>query len=641
MKNKKKPVKPQPPGNKPKAKIIVKQEVFWRKHVPAALIILVISIGLYFSTRNFDYALDDMVVISDNTFTNQGFAGIKKIFTEESFTGFYQKQQDLVAGSRYRPLSIMTFAIERQFFQSPKEDGYGNPVKDAGGKQLISGNPAISHFINILLYALSALLLYRVLFLLFPAKNGCKWYMSVPFVATLLFIVHPLHTEVVANIKGRDEIMSLIFSLAALYYTFRFVSSKKIKLLLASAVCYFLALLSKENALTFLVIIPLTVYFFTNAKRSVILRTSLIFLFVTFIYLIIRFKVVGFIVKDNVITDIMNNPFLGMRFGQKIATIIYTLGLYVKLLFIPHPLTHDYYPYTISVMTFSDWQIWVSLALYILLGLIAIKGFKNKNPLSYSVLFYIITLSIVSNLVLPIGAFMNERFIYMSSVGFCVAMAYLGLEKLPALYSKHSAKLRWTGIMILAVFTIYFLVRTVLRVPVWKNNFTLSEADIVTSANSTRANCYMGMGLYMESLQVRDTLIKMKLLDSADAYVKKSLEIYPAYGAAFQMLSVLSSEEFKYDDDATKLLNSFSVVLLNKKNNPEEIDRYLLWMNRRGKYNQQLLLFYHKIAYELFFKQEHIINKAEKYCRMGLTLDPNNEILQKDLLEIEAAKPHL
>lgn len=639
MKSKKKPVKPQPSANKPKAKVLVKQEAFWRKHVPAALIILVISTGLYFNTRNFDYALDDMVVISDNTFTNQGFAGIRKIFTEESFTGFYQKQQDLVAGSRYRPLSIMTFAIERQFFQSPKEDGYGNPVKDAGGKQLISGNPAISHFINVLLYALSAILLYRVLFLLFPAKPGHKWYVSIPFVATLLFIVHPLHTEVVANIKGRDEIMSLFFSLAALYYTFRFVNNNKIKLLLTSAVCYFLALLSKENALTFLAVIPLTVYFFTHTKRAEILRISLSLLLVSFIYLIIRYNVIGFIVKDTVIKDIMNNPFLGMSFSQKMATIIYTLGLYVKLLFIPHPLTHDYYPYTISVMTFSDWQTWVSLALYLLLCFIALKGFKTKSPLSYSILFYIITLSIVSNLILPIGAFMNERFIYMSSVGFCIAMAYLGLEKLPALNSKYAAKLRWAGTMILAIFAIYFLARTALRVPVWKNNYSLSKADILTSANSTRANCYMGMGLYMESLQISDTVTKMKLLDSADMYMKKSLEIYPTYGAAFQMLSVLASEEFKYDDDAGKLLNSFSVVLLNKKNSPDEVDRYLLWMNRKGKYNRQLLQFYHKMANELFLKQEHAIDKAEKYCRMGLSLDPGNELLLKDLGEIKAAKP--
>ena len=479
MKSKKKStVKPKPSANRLKPVTGQRQEPFWKKHIPAALIIFIISIGLYFNTTSFDYALDDMVVITDNTFTNQGFAGIKKIFAEESFTGFYQKQQDLVAGSRYRPLSIMTFAVEREFFHSNKEDGYGNEIKDADGKILTSGNPAISHFINALLYALSALLLYRVLFMLFPAKSGYKWYMSVPFAATLLFIVHPLHTEVVANIKGRDEILSLLFSLSALYYIFRYISEKNLRLLIFGAALYFLGLLSKENALTFLLIIPMTIYFFTNMKRPVILRIFLVFLGVTFLYLIIRFKVVGFIVKDTVITDIMNNPFYGMSFGHKMATIIYTLGLYVKLLFVPHPLTHDYYPYTIPVMSFANWKTLVSIVLYILLGIIAFRGFKSKNPVSYSILFFIITLSIVSNLILPVGAFMNERFVYMSSVGFCVAMPYLGLLKLPSLFAGYSDKIRWAGIVILTFFIIYFLTGTVIRIPVWKISRSIHQTSM-------------------------------------------------------------------------------------------------------------------------------------------------------------------
>ena len=31
------------------------------------------------------------------------------------------------------------------------------------------------------------------------------------FLIGLVFIAHPLHTEIVANIKGRDEILSFLF----------------------------------------------------------------------------------------------------------------------------------------------------------------------------------------------------------------------------------------------------------------------------------------------------------------------------------------------------------------------------------------------------------------------------------------------
>lgn len=639
MKSKNKPAKSHSSINKSTSGRIP-QKTFWKKHVLAAAIIFFVALGLYYSTSNFGYALDDKLVITDNTYTNQGFAGIKKIFTEESFTGYFGQQKDLVAGSRYRPLSMVTFAIERQFFQSPKEDGYGKLVKDAEGKQLMSGNPAISHFINALLYALSALLLFRVLCLMFPAKPDAKWYFSIPFAATLLFVVHPLHTEVIANIKGRDEIMSLLFSFGALYYAFRYVGQKSKMILLLSLVCYFLAVLSKENALTFVVIIPLTIYFFTNTKKPAVLGLSLPYLFVTIIYFIIRFKVIGFIVKNTVITDLMNNPFFGMSFGQKMATIIYTLGLYVKLLFVPHPLTHDYYPYTIPIMSFTDWGTLVSILLYLMLGFIAWKGFRTKNPVSYSILFFVITLSIASNLVLPVGTFMNERFVFVSSLGFGIAVAYLGLEKLPALFIKYANVLRLAALVLIAAVAVWFSVLTINRIPAWKNNFALNEADIITSANSARENTYMSLGLYNKCQQVKDTVEKKQLLAGANNYLKRSLEIFPGYGSALQMLSAVAAEEFKYDNDAGKLLNSFTIVLLKTKS-PEEVDRFLEWMNGRGRYNEQLFKFYHKLAYELFLKQEHDVFKAEKYCQMGLKIDPNNAVLQKDLREIQSAKPSL
>jgi hypothetical protein len=471
--------------------------------------------------------------------------------------------------------------------------------------------------------------------MLFPAKQGSRWYFSVPFAATLLFIFHPLHTEVVANIKGRDEILSLFFSLAALYSILLYIRKKKILLLLVSAACFFLALLSKENALTFLLIIPMTIYFFTDSKRSAILGLSLPFLFITLLYLVIRFNVIGFIVKETAITDIMNNPFYGMSFGQKMATVIYTLGLYVKLHLIPYPLTHDYYPRVIPVMSFGDWQTIVSALLYLGLGFIAFRGFRTKNPLSYSILFFIITLSIASNLILPVGTFMNERFVYMSSLGFCIALAFLCLEKLPALFSKHNEKLRLAGRMILAAVAIFFSVITVMRIPAWKNSSTLFESDLVTSANSASENCFMGLQLYNKSLQVKDIASKRKLLNRADSLVKRSLEIYPAYMEGHQMHALLAVEEFRYDDDAGKLLDTFSDFLLHTKK-PEEAELVLSWMNGQGRYNQQLLRFYHKMA-NLFLKDEHDIEKAGKYCKMGLQLDPGNAVLQQDLREINAS----
>lgn len=611
-----------------------KTEVLLRKdYIAAVIIIFITAFGLYFSTWNYKYVLDDKIVITENVFTNKGFAGLGKIFSEESFTGFFQQQKDLVAGSRYRPLSIATFAIEREFFQSPLDDGYGYPVKDSGGNQLMTGNPAVSHLINALLYALSALLLFIVLLKLIPAKQGGKWYLSVPFAATLLFVVHPLHTEVVANIKGRDEIMSLLFSLASLYYALRYIDHRKIMALAAATFAYFLALLSKENALTFLLVIPVTVWFFRKTEFRKLVRLSIPFMIITLLYIVIRIKAVGFIVKDVDINDIMNNPFFGMSLGDKMATIIYTLGLYIRLLFIPHPLTHDYYPYVIPVMKFADWRTMLSLLVYILLGIIAVAGWKKKSVLSYSVLFFMITLSITSNIVLPVGTFMNERFIYMSSVGFCLALAYLLLDKLPGFAGNKRNIAIWAGAILLVALTAWYSALTWKRIPAWESNYNLYETDVATSANSTRANCYMGMGLFKKSIGINDLELKKKLWDSAEVYIRKSLDIYPRNEATLQMVSVIASERFKYDNDAEKILKSFMKVILGIKN-PSEVDNYLAWMNRQGRYDRQLIPFYHQLAYEELFKKRQDVEKARKYIEMGLLLQQGNTILKKDYEEI-------
>src|SRR5581483_1177775 len=85
---------------------------------------------------------------------------------------------------------------------------------------------------------------------------------------SLLYAVHPIHTEAVANIKGRDEIMAMLLAVATLVFSIKYVKGNKISDLLIGAVIYFLALLSKENTITFLAVVPLTYYMFTNAGKK-------------------------------------------------------------------------------------------------------------------------------------------------------------------------------------------------------------------------------------------------------------------------------------------------------------------------------------------------------------------------------------
>ena len=234
----------------------------------AFLILCVFAFILYGNTLTHDYALDDAIVITNNQFTQQGTEGIANIFKYDTFVGFWltsnptktaeqiQEEKKLVAGGRYRPLSLVSFALEVEFF--------GKNIKDANDKVIYKGDPFVSHLGNIVLYLLTAFLLYVILSKLFPQEKDKKWYLGFPMIAALLFLAHPIHTEAVANIKGRDEIMTLLGSLGALWFTLKYLDTKKIWYVLLSSLCLFLGLLSKENAITFLAVIPLTVYYFTR-----------------------------------------------------------------------------------------------------------------------------------------------------------------------------------------------------------------------------------------------------------------------------------------------------------------------------------------------------------------------------------------
>ena len=191
-----------------------------------------------------------------------------------------QEEKKLVAGGRYRPLSLISFATEIEFF--------GKNIKNDAGKVVYKENPFVSHLGNIILYLLTTYLLYLILAKLFPPDENKKWYLSFPFIASLLFLAHPLHTEAVANIKGRDEIMTLLGSLGALWFTLKYLDTKKAKFLVYSSLSLFLGLLSKENAITFLAIIPITVYYFTNHNLKSNFKSLLPLLLVSGVFLLIR-----------------------------------------------------------------------------------------------------------------------------------------------------------------------------------------------------------------------------------------------------------------------------------------------------------------------------------------------------------------
>jgi protein O-mannosyl-transferase len=489
------------------------------------LLLFVISFILYANTIGHDNTLDDIMLIKENAYTQAGLAGVGDILTNDMFSGNNPGYKSDLSGGRYRPLSQITFAIEYELFGL---------------------NPQIGHFINILLFALTPFMIFIFLSLLMRTDGkDFNWYSSLPFLAGLFYAVHPIHTEAVANIKGRDEIMSMLLVLVCFYYFIKYIDFEKTKYLIYSVIIFFLALMSKENAITFLAVMPLVLIMFREKNVGESLKKILPYLAVAVVFVIIRQSIVGG-GKELEIPELMNEPFYGMSFLEKYGTILVTLFNYIKLQFIPYPLTYDYYPYHIAKTNLFEILPILAILIHLLLIYIAYRTWKSKPILSFAILYYFITLSIVSNLFFTIGAFMNERFIYMPSLAVCIVFAwfvsdYLVNKKLP----------KNVLIGIIAVVTLTYSFLTVSRNPVWKDNFTLMTTDVNTSSNSAFGNYCAGLQYAEKMKTLTDAQERQSYFEKSQEYLYKAIEIHPRYSNAFIALGNIYYEKDKSLADST------------------------------------------------------------------------------------------
>jgi protein O-mannosyl-transferase len=495
-KNKKSPVKinPPPPAKAMPATIAAKQTA-----LTFSLILAGLSIVLYANTIGHNYALDDIAVVYQNKYTTQGFAGIGKMLTTFYWEGFWTFNAGL-----YRPLSLITFAIEWQFFPN---------------------NPHIPHLVNVLLYSLTVVLLFSLLRKLLP-----KYSLVVPFVCSLLFLAHPLHTEVVANIKSRDEILCFLFFIISALLFLQYIETRN-KAKLALAVCvYFLCVFSKEGGLAYLAVFPLMLYFFKKLSLKESIQKSFIFLLPAAIFLALHVYVISHAPTPKITYTYLDNALVAAPdAASRLATAVYMAGDYLKLLVFPHPLSYDYSYNHIPATTFGSPQVLFTLLIFIALIYFAIKKFKERNIYSFSILFYIITMAMVSNILTLIGATFAVRFLYVPSLAFCLVLAAAGNK----FFSEK------TLIAIASVIFLLYGFKTVARNADWKDNFTLFKADVKAAPGSARVHYNYGTS-YMDNIAMKaaDKETKKNLMQLSIREFEEAVSIDPKAQDAYHNLAI-------------------------------------------------------------------------------------------------------
>jgi protein O-mannosyl-transferase len=520
-----------------------------------SFIIVLFAILLYAQSVSFKFTCDDTPIINRNGVTKMGFKGISTVITKDYWYGY----QDSIRVPQYRPVLLVILATEWQFFKN---------------------NPAFYHVTNnvtnIVLYAFVCLLIFLLLCELSNNQN-----LLLPFVCTLLFTAHPIHTEVVDNVKSGDELLCFLFALLSVLFLLKSIRINRALPWFTSFLCYFLCLLSKESGITFLLIIPLILYVFAKVDIKKIVMVTGVLIAITVLYLYIRHRILEGLYFDSNNNPQWNSLYIAPDFLTQKATAIYVLLRYILLLFFPHPLTYDYSLATIPFFKITNPIVLITIIIYSALGYYAgttiLKvGSRNRSqPISaqkpipntqtpnshsqlliaFAITFYLITLFPISNLLVMIGSTMNERFLFMPSLGFTLILALFLLK----IKNK-----RFLFVLVVIITTLYSI-KTFARSRDWKDNFALFEHDVKISDNSERTHSLCG-SLYWFDLYPSEknvTLKKYYLSQSINEFTR-SLDIYPNN----PQVNFYLGQAYMDENDASNALKYFTVALrVSKKPN--------------------------------------------------------------------------
>jgi hypothetical protein len=269
----------------------------------------------------------------------------------------------------YRPITLLSFYIENHIFKE---------------------SPLISHLINVLIFCISVITFYKLI-LATGFKNADRF----ALLASAIFALHPIHTEVVNSIKNRDELLALLFALLSFKCLLGF-NGKNYRIIIYSCLLFSLGLLSKKSIIPLAFVMPVTLILTRNINYQSFIYVATSLIITTFfiggvlnsnnilIYLIISVLYIGVVFVyyqfNTIITKLKSiqiSPKTKNVFVISIQFIVYLYVLWTKqfeFLLLNVPL----YYYLFKVFRTN------ALYLFILQGLIIdlVLGFRDFGLIS-------------------------------------------------------------------------------------------------------------------------------------------------------------------------------------------------------------------------------------------------------------------
>lgn len=471
-----------------------------RTVLPYAVIAL-LAVLLYANTFSHGFVFDDQAVLKGNTFIQKGLDGLSDIFTKGSWDG-YDASVDMHI---YRPLQLAFLALQYEFF-GLEPMGY--------------------HVVHVLTYALTCCLIFGLLRRLF---REIEFGEALALLTTLIYAVHPVHTEVVANIKGNGDLIAMLLGIASLTCLWQHAQKRSWWQLAAASGLFLLALLTKETIVCLVGVAALMLYFFSKSTVKQIVVAVVPLLVMVGVYLALRSLVFGDDAqKLTQTTKFDNYVYMAEGLSQELGLRLYALGKNLQLSLAPYPLQFMYVYDSVPMVEVWDIRALFSLAAYLLLGLAFLLNLKKNNVWGFAIGYFLVTLALFTNTVFSIPNIVSERWLLMPSLGAAMAMAYALL-----LLSQHSRK---TAAGLTLLLMVGYSGYTIERNNAWESNLTLMETDVRTAPRNSMALRFLAT-LYVNKAETEAN--REENLREAAYYQERFLELAPNDAAQHHKLGVI------------------------------------------------------------------------------------------------------
>ncbi len=519
----------------------------------AYVVIICVICVTYLNTLFNSYSLDDELVTGPNNELTQNLSNVKAIFTS-----WYDEQ--LGSNYEYRPIVKLSYALENQFF---------------GLK------PGVHHFFNMLYYSLCCILLFRFLYRLLDGN----YYFALA--ATLLFTVHPMHTEVVASLKNRDIMIVFILAMLAGLRLIKIFEEKDFRFVkfIPVVVLFYLAMLSKRDALSFVFILPVILWLKYRASHLKALTTILI-IAGSYLLLLFTLKTILPEADGGRTMEFFENPIVKQRtFANRIIAMFNCAGFYTIQNLFPVKQVCYYGYNAIEVLRPSG--------IYFFSGIFSLGAgtfffFRNlkKDPLlSYGLCFLLGGMILYLNAVKPVPGIVGDRFTFVSTIGFSLLFVY-AVQKIFKLQLKNiyvNKQISVAARITFATVIVLFSVLIINRNRQWKDKETLFKNDVKKEPASAKLHSLYALEMiqqYRELAGIDIVAAKEKALVAKDE-LKKSLEIYPDYINSMSNLGYILLQLNEEPGEALRLLEKAST---KKPDNTEIQINYASALIRNEKY---------------------------------------------------------